>query len=69
MGNIVIGENENWTNKLKIKQEQVSFPQYNESYSTFVPNFKILSAVVTQKKFDGEKSFYRQADRQTHRKD
>ena len=39
--------------------------QYNLSYLMFVPNFKILSQVVSEKSLT-EKKVYRQTDRQTN---
>ena len=47
-----IGEKEKWTNKGNDKQQHADslfFTQYNKSYPTFVPNFKILGAVVPEK--------------------
>ena len=47
MTEIFIGEREKWTNKGNDKKEE-AFTQYNKSYPTFAPNFKILSVVVRE---------------------
>ena len=47
----LLGEKEKWTNKGNDKQQHADslFKQYNKSYPTFVPNFKILGIVVSEK--------------------
>ena len=46
----LLGEKEKWTNKGIIRAAcWFSFTQYNKSYPTFVPNFKILGTVVPEK--------------------
>ena len=46
----LIGKKEKWTNKGTDMQYVAEFfIQYNLSYLTFVPNFKILGKVVTEK--------------------
>ena len=44
-----IGEKEIWTNKWNDKQQQAESLLHNKSYPTFVPNFKIIGAVVPEK--------------------
>ena len=49
----LLGEEEKLTNKAMIRAAGwFSFTQYNKSYPTFVPNFKIIGAVVPEKSFD-----------------
>ena len=44
-----IGEKDKWTNKGNDKQQHADSLLHNKSYPTFLPNFKILGAVVPEK--------------------
>ena len=55
-----------WTNKWNDKQEEADSFLHN-AYPTFVPSFKILSAVVLEKSLTKKKMFtHTHTDKQTH---
>ena len=63
MTEIFIGEREKWIIKGMISSRRLIL-FYNKSYPTFVPNFKILGAVVPEKSLTKKKSLHTHT--QTH---